>query len=516
MIILRRISQILFFALFCVLLSLTRDSGGSNALWEPVKYFFDLDPLIALGVFCATHKILAGAVMAVLVLFLTLVFGRIFCGWVCPFGAIHHFLSAAGKRRTGPDQYAPAQRLKYLVLIVFLVGSLFSVNQIGWMDPISFLVRSMTLAIIPMIQYVTMALLNPLFYCRVGVVDDAAGRIADVLREYVFYFNLPHFTWTALFAVLFLAVVSLNFYRRRFWCRVLCPLGALLGAVSHFSFLRLRMDGECKNCLLCSRYCAGACNPHLKDGWISRECLMCYNCVKGCPSQVLRFHFGVRKGSAEPAFDIGRRRVLTSALLGLLAVPLLRGSFWAKRVEPCLIRPPGAFPEPEFLARCVKCGNCMKACPTHFLQPTFLEAGVEGMWSPMGVGRKGYCEYNCHLCAQACPTGAIVRLPLEEKKKTKIGTAFVDRSRCMTYAFDTPCLVCEEHCPTPKKAIWVEQVQVAKRDGTVITLGRPHVDIDLCIGCSICESVCTIVDKPAIHVTSIGESRSKENRFALR
>jgi len=223
---------------------------------------------------------------------------------------------------------------------------------------------------------------------------------------------------------------------------------------------------------------------------------------------------GKRKAT-EPALDISRRRIISSGLLGILSVPLLRQQFWAKRVNPKLIRPPGAIPEPNFLAACIKCGNCMRACPTNFLQPTLLEAGVEGMFSPTGVGQKGYCEYNCTVCGQACPTKAITELSLTKKQTVKIGTACIDKSRCLTYAYNKPCIVCEEHCPTPIKAIWTEKVEIKDRNGKTILIAQPHVDPALCIGCSICENVCPVLDKPAIYVTSIGEVRSKTNRLLL-
>jgi len=157
----------------------------------------------------------------------------------------------------------------------------------------------------------------------------------------------------------------------------------------------------------------------------------------------------------------------------------------------------------------------MKVCPTNGLQPTFLEAGLEGIWSPMLVPKIGYCEYGCTLCGQVCPTGAIRRLDLETKQRVKIGLAFLDTGRCLPYSFATPCIVCEEHCPTPTKAIWLEEVTVHRRDGTPVQVKQPHVDLDLCIGCGICETKCPVADVAAIRVTSVGESRSEENQLLL-
>lgn len=157
----------------------------------------------------------------------------------------------------------------------------------------------------------------------------------------------------------------------------------------------------------------------------------------------------------------------------------------------------------------------MKICITNGLQPTLFDAGMEGIWTPRLVPRIGYCEYRCTLCGQVCPTGAIRRLTLEEKEKTKIGVAMIDTGRCLPYAFATPCLVYEEVCPTPKKSIWLEQVLVRDRDGNDMLIKQPKVDITLCVGCGICETFCPVKGEPAIYVISTNESRSTDNKLLL-
>ena len=124
----------------------------------------------------------------------------------------------------------------------------------------------------------------------------------------------------------------------------------------------------------------------------------------------------------------------------------------------------------------------MKVCITNGLQPTLLETGLEGIWSPRLVPKIGYCEYRCTLCGQVCPSGAIRRLSIEEKAATKLGLAMIDKGRCLPYAHATPCIVCEEVCPTPVKAIWLEEVTVKDRDGNKKRVKQPHIDLELCIG----------------------------------
>ncbi|HVN80234.1 MAG TPA: 4Fe-4S dicluster domain-containing protein [Terriglobia bacterium] len=215
--------------------------------------------------------------------------------------------------------------------------------------------------------------------------------------------------------------------------------------------------------------------------------------------------------------DLSRRLLLTSGLAGLGGGLLFRAGAkgQGRSFNPRLIRPPGALPEEDFLARCIRCGECMKVCPTNGVHPTLLEAGLEGLWSPVMKMKIGYCEYECTLCTQVCPTDAIKELAVEAKQQVKIGLAFVDKNRCLPYAFARSCIVCEEHCPTPKKAIWFEEVEVMNRQGLMTRVKQPHVDPELCIGCGICENKCPVADQGAVYVTSVGETRNPRNQILL-
>jgi ferredoxin len=236
----------------------------------------------------------------------------------------------------------------------------------------------------------------------------------------------------------------------------------------------------------------------------------CFNCSAVCPEGALAWKFAVARGTSDRV-DAGRRSVLAAASLGAASAFVLRSTPASALPDPLLVRPPGSRREDDFLSRCVRCGECMKVCVTGGLQPTLLEAGVEGIWTPLLVSRIGYCEYNCTLCGQVCPTSAIRKLPEEEKRKTVIGLAFVDPGRCIPFAQGTPCIVCEEHCPTPKKAI-VFRDQPGKGGQPVKV---PVVDTELCIGCGICENKCPVVDFAGIRVTSVGETRNPGNRLKL-
>ena len=169
--------------------------------------------------------------------------------------------------------------------------------------------------------------------------------------------------------------------------------------------------------------------------------------------------------------------------------------------HPGLIRPPGAQDEGRFLSHCLRCGECMKVCPTSGLQPTLGEAGLEGLWTPVLRSRLGYCDYACHACGQVCPSGAIPPLSLPEKRRQVIGVAVIDKDRCLPWASDTPCVVCEEMCPVPEKAIELGGRRLITRaDGSQDYLSRPRVVAERCIGCGICEYKCPLEGRSAIVV----------------
>ena len=317
------------------------------------------------------------------------------------------------------------------------------------------------------------------------------------------------------------------------------PLGALLGVFSRFALFGMEKDhAKCTDCNLCLVDCQGADSPQGGVKWRQDECHMCMNCETACPEDVIKFRFLPGRQSAVTKPDTGRRSAIAAAAAGAAIVPVGRvADVIDANYDHRVIRPPGAVAEKEFLERCIRCAECMKVCPNNALHPAFFEAGVEGMWTPILIPRIGYCEPSCVLCGQVCPTGAIQKITEEQKlgvgqKPISIGTAFYDIGRCLPWSMSTPCIVCEEFCPTSPKAIWVEEAKVPKRllssrtrlrssakaEGErpleLIDVQRPHVDPSLCIGCGACEKVCPVQDKPAVTVTSIGGDPFEDERHS--
>ncbi|KPJ59759.1 MAG: hypothetical protein AMJ46_09695 [Latescibacteria bacterium DG_63] len=511
----RRVSQVFFIVLFFFLLIRTQYSG-SDEISYPVKIFLDLDPLFAGLLLLSSFTVKPILLLSLITVAVSLVLGRFFCGWVCPFGILHN---AAGEVARRPKKlehglYRKSQTWKYVILVIVAFSGFFSMSILGVVDPVSLTVRSLSIGIGPALESLVRTVFDGIYAHAPGWASGPSETVYGFLREHVLAFNQPHFFQGALLGTLFLGLLALNLVRPRFWCRFVCPLGALLAVLSKASILRLRLKENCDACGNCVRACPTGASPALGDGWRKADCIFCWNCVEACPIEALTISFGRPRGE-EVRTDMTRRSFLWSAGAGLLAIPLLRISPSEKRPHPRLIRPPGALPEADFLERCVKCSECMKVCLTNGLQPTLLEAGLEGTWSPMLVPTVGYCEYSCTLCGQVCPTGAIRELSVEEKRKTVIGLAFIDKNRCLPYAFAVNCIVCEEHCPTPDKAIVFEETEAIDPYGNSVTLKRPVVIPELCIGCGICEYKCPVLDEPAIYVTNINESRSPQRSLLI-
>lgn len=492
----RRIYSFFFFTLFIVLL-LAADFRKMKGY--EVSLFLEMDPLIAISTFLTGWTIYKGMILSLLIIAGTAVFGRFFCSWICPMGILNQWISRLFNRRRATDDYRINSyrrifTLKYYILAVILVLAAFGILQAGLFDPISLITRSFSISILPAFNYLS-------------------GRL---------YIKQPLFYGGMLISILFIGILIANRIFDRFWCRVLCPLGGLLGIISSVSILRIRRDVEkCTDCRKCLRHCHGACSPH--EALRAAECMVCMNCIHDCPEGALSFGFPHRDSSVHAPVDLNRRRLLESAVAGAVLFPMMRSVVNGRsNPQPGVIRPPGSLEERLFLSRCIKCGECMRVCPTNAIQPSLLEGGAEGLWTPILINKIGYCEFNCVLCSQVCPTGAIVPLTVEQKtgkspyeSAIKLGTAFYDKGRCLPWAMDTECIVCEEVCPVSPKAIWFQEEKIIRRDGTSAVLKRPRVDPSRCVGCGICENKCPVHDRPAIRVSSIGESRSDTNKMIL-
>jgi len=550
-------------------------------LWQlrgwPVNWFLQFDPLVAIGTILTTHTLYRALLWALVTVILTVVFGRFFCSWVCPFGSLHHFVGFLGNRKKPAAQkiklnkYRKAQYIKYFILIFFLSMAAFpsigATLQTGLLDPISLIMHCFNLVLLP--------------------IADRSVNLASVAAR--FYEG----AWLIL--AIFLTAVFLNLVIPRFYCRFICPLGALFGILGRFAIWRIgKNQSECVNCKLCEKTCEGGCEP---AGSIRiSECVLCFNCFDDCNDAIISYQTQPSLAGEITNPDISRRGFVLSLASGIFAVPVVRlsnklGANWSHSV----IRPPGALGEEEFLKRCIKCGQCMRLCPTNVIQPGGIDGGLENLWTPVlnnRIGSSG-CQLNCTACGQVCPTSAIRPITLSEKLGTdefakvgpiKLGTAFLDRGRCLPWAMDKPCIVCEENCPVSPKAIYTQECFDTIRNGILIIkkatyntietiednlspdrfatgdyycitegderrkitantantiaisaderfkkipaegskievqvrLQKPFIDIEKCIGCGICEHECPVSGKKAVRVSAEGETRSTDRRLLLK
>lgn len=455
MIKLRQMSQIIFLGLFLFLLFNTS---------EAISLFPRLSPLLSITTMIANRNWIIQFLPSLIVLLLTVALGRVFCGWVCPLGTIIDFTDSILARRRFLSLIT-SKRWKYWLLILLLTISIFGIQMACWFDPLSLVIRTFSLMGYPYLRH----LFSP---------------------------NDPFFTGfngQFLFLVIFLCIILLSTIESKYWCKNLCPLGALLGVVSYFTWLKKGISKQCTICAKCQKACKMGAITEKGQQTLQIECTRCFSCYDLCQEKAVRFRFTTtKKQDSKTTINISRRQLIISLSTGLLSIPILK---FTSQPNSRIIRPPGAIPEKEFLSRCLRCGLCMKVCPSNGLQPCLLEIGFEGIWTPRLIPKIGYCEYYCTLCTQTCPSEAIKKLTEQEKIKEKIGIAVFDKNRCISWVADKNCLICQEICPIPNKAI---DFKIIEKGNEIIL--RPYIIKGRCIGCGACENKCPLQPVPGIFI----------------
>lgn len=498
----RRVSQVAFLGLFLFLVLKT-----AYPLWNgiPSDLLLRLDPLIAGTAMLAARKIIPGMAISLIVVGMTVLLGRVFCGWICPLGTTLDLSDRLFYRKRHRRNPTRLFSLKYYTLAGLAVTALFTVQFVYLLDPISLLHRTVVIGFIAPVQMSLRWLadhLYALFGSGFGPLTSSSMWLSDRMAGEQMYFRQAF-----LVLAIFVGILGLNSISRRFWCRNLCPLGALLGLIAHIPVLKRAVGTECNDCARCVHDCRMASILENPRQTRVMECIECFDCVEVCPQDAVCFRLRPKPVlDREVRLDLSRRRVLQGMGVGLGLVtvakidpgrklPTVAGSS-VKLSSEYLIRPPGSVPESEFVAKCTRCGLCMKACPTNGLQPAMFEAGVEGIWTPALVSRIGACTEMCNACGEICPTDAIEPFKIEDKKSIFIGTAVVHRDGCIAWNAGKQCIVCDEYC-SYKAIVWKEV------DGAKV----PFVNEEKCVGCGLCESACPIQPVAAIRVHSFGDRR---------
>jgi polyferredoxin len=483
---LRKSVQVVAFAGFIILFLLS------------IPLLMRLDPLVMLANLISSRAFELYLVIAVVMIAVSLVFGRAWCGWLCPMGTLLDWFSF--KRWRSQRIHIPQgiRSVKYVVLIAIVGAAVFSNLTLLVLDPLTIMVRTFATAVWPgldaLVSWAEGALSN------IGPLQDSIGRLDNAIRPLVLPTDAHVYGGGLMFGLALLAIVGLNFVSERFWCRYICPLGAFYGLAGKVSLVRRRVNTNCINCKLCENACpTGTIDRQKGAASDPGECIMCLNCMEACPKSTS--DFGLETAPEKfNSYDPGRRQFFIGIGAAALLALLFRVSPLSRKENLHLIRPPGAI-EKDMTSKCIRCGECIKACPTAAIQPAGLtETGGEAFWTPVIVPRTGFCQYSCNSCGQVCPVQAIPPLPLEEKRQTPLGWASIDQGRCLPWSQNTPCVVCEEMCPVPHKAIVLSKVTVTGADGSKIELQQPTVIRNRCIGCGLCEFRCPVSGEAAIRV----------------
>ncbi len=451
----------------------------------PAEFFLTIDPLVSLSTAIASRSWVWSLVCAAVILIVCLLIPRGFCGYLCPLGTtIDLFDWAIGSRI---NKFRVAEEgwwvhIKYYLLAGTLIAALGGVLVSGFFSAIPVITR--------------------------GLLFIGEPLQSGTMRG---WHLVPAMNGGHLISVaMFLAVLCLGFLRPRFWCKYVCPSGALFSVGNLFRLTERKVESSCIHCNKCVEVCPF---DAIKPDFTTRttDCTMCQTCGGVCPTHAIKFvergnvvELKVEDDPPTKETSIGRRGFLslaagsTAATVGGIGAAGAAG--WmgadlddADSFRP--VRPPGSVPEQEFLQMCIRCGECFKVCPNNVLQAEGFEQGLEGLWTPLVNADWAGCESSCNACGQVCPTGAIRPLPLEEKKVARMGLAVVNQQTCLPFAGHEDCDLCIQECNAAGYYA-IEYVQVGTQvdenqqpiEGTGML--APVVLDDKCVGCGLCQTRC--------------------------
>jgi len=490
-------------------------SGRVPSAWFKSLTWLQLIPSLLQFSQTLQHGLAVTAYGFVVILLLTLVFGRVYCSYLCPLGAFKDLLSwfsasvRSWRNKRLRFRFAPPQtKLRYSILLVVCFslgsGSLFLVSLL---DPYSNFGRFFS------------DLFRPLYM----LCNNGLSRLLEAFGSYALYPVTVAKTnpWALVFPAAMLAVVVwLAVQRGRLYCNTVCPVGTLLGLISKASLYKIRFNATaCNRCGNCVFVCKAQCiDVKNKEVDFSR-CVGCGNCLKACDKSGIRYSLARKTKRPEelettqtpavapqalaghsPAADISKRRFVWGGALCMAAFGRLsaaedskKGSSRTAVLASHVATPPGSLALEHFMGSCTACHLCVSACPSGVLKPSFLEYGFWGMLLPFMDFGTSFCNYECTRCTEVCPNGAILPLSVEKKRLTQIGIVRFEKENCVVVTEGTSCGACSEHCPT-------KAVSMVPYEGE---LTLPETNPDICIGCGACEHACPVTPYKAIVVDGL-------------
>lgn len=511
------------------------------AYFPMTELFFRLNPFAGLSASIAGRSVLIYFWPALIVITATILFGRVWCGWICPLGTVldiagfrrkkiskHRTVpggrgvesiaggrgieSIAGGRNFLPDRNritwltnstvrkydTSLRKIKYILLIMTLVCAFFGNLTLLILEPVTIMTRTFTVGILPAINHIITEI--ELFLYNFEFLYDALDAVDSLIRGTIIPYNRIYFTQNIIILLIFLGIILLNLFAHRFWCRYLCPFGGFLAFISRFSLIKRQVTSGCSYCTSCTHTCnMDAIYSDNQNKSDRGECTLCFDCFTQCPKNGLYLSTRQEKKTAK-GIQLSRKNFLISIGTAALGAGFLKGDIAGINPDTHLIRPPGITDEAVFLSRCIRCGQCIRICPTSGLQLSMFQAGISGVWTPRLMMRAGACDYTCNLCGRICPTGAIPNLSLIKKQQTSLGKAIINYGRCLEWADGADCLICREFCPLPVKAVERRERIETGDEGIQRIIHGPVVVAERCIGCGICENLCPVKGDAAIRV----------------
>jgi len=430
----------------------------------------------------------------ILIIILTVLFGRVYCSSICPLGFFQDIINNISRRinkRKKRFEFLKEQKLlRWLFVAIAFIPFIFGIILgINLLDPYSIYGRIAGNFIRPVAIW----------------INNVTASILESMNNYTLYayhlkaFNTVPFIITSAFLLL---IVFLSYKKGRLYCNIVCPVGTILGFISKYSLFKIVIrEEDCLSCGKCARECKASCiNANDKTVDMSR-CVSCFNCLTSCPTEGIRFeHTRPIKVNQTVEIDNSKRSFLIStgiyfaSLSTILAQAKKQIVITKPSTIPVLrenaISPPGSISIDRFNSKCTACHLCVTSCPAQVLQPSFLEYGFTGMLQPRLDNNAGYCNFDCTICGDICPTGAILPLSVDRKHLEQVGIAKFIKENCVVETQSTACGACSEHCPT--KAVHM----IPYKNNIDI----PEVREDFCIGCGACEYACPTKPYKSIYV----------------